>query len=125
MIPDMRSSVVFPYHIRKFIAATSKRTVSVLKRNRIGSAILPVIKAILLTGPESEKRTKKSMANADAMIRFGIYITVLKKLRHLKRNSVSVNQIDRSREISICGINPSSHIIRVFSAYFGSSLLVR
>ena len=38
----------------------------------MGSLVSPTFMTILLTGPPSEKRAKKSIAKAEAMMRLGI-----------------------------------------------------
>ena len=72
MIPAIRRIVVFPYHMRKFIAATSVLAQPVETRKRMGSCVQPSDMKMEFIGPLSEKSVKKSMANAEAMIRLGI-----------------------------------------------------
>ena len=74
MMAAIRMMVVLPNHIRKFISPTRPRAVQTLESQRTGSATMPSLSRIELIGPVSafENRVKNSMANADAMIRFGI-----------------------------------------------------
>ena len=64
--------VVLPNHIRKFISETRPRVPTTVERKRNGSLMMPAEISAALTGPLSEKRAKKSMANAEAIIRFGM-----------------------------------------------------
>jgi hypothetical protein len=56
---------------------------------------------MLFTGPTLEKRAKKSIEKAAAMIKFGIYITVLKKDENLMSSRLLVNHTAKSKEIRI------------------------
>ena len=72
IIPAIKRIVVLPYHIRKFIVATRVRVQPVYVRKRILSFVQPSEMKIALTGPLSENSVKKSIAKADAIIRFGM-----------------------------------------------------
>ena len=63
--------VVLPNHMRKFIRPTKVRAPRVDSMNRMASPITPMLRRMLLMGPALENRAKNSMANAEAMIRFG------------------------------------------------------
>ena len=64
--------VVLPNHIRKFIRPTSARLPHTVFRKLMGSVVQPMLMSTAFTGPLSENRAKKSMAKAEAMMRFGI-----------------------------------------------------
>ena len=64
--------VVFPNHIRKFISPTSPRVPHTDDMNLNGCDRIPIDTRVLLTGPLSENSAKNSIANAEAMIRFGM-----------------------------------------------------
>lgn len=68
----IRRIVVFPNHIRKFINATSPLVPITEDRNRIGSPMIPADTMNEFTGPLSENNAKNNIANALAIIRFGI-----------------------------------------------------
>ena len=72
IIPAIRRMVVLPNHIRQFIKAIRPLALPVCDKNLYGSEIIPIDMRILLIGPPSEKRVKNSIANAEAMIRFGM-----------------------------------------------------
>jgi hypothetical protein len=62
------------------------------------------------------------MEKAAAIIRFGIYITVLKNLVNLKFILKLVNQIAMVIDIIICGRKPIIQINNVLYAYLGRSV---
>ena len=78
---------------------------------------IPIFIRISLTGPTVENNVKNNIENADAIIRFGRYITVLKNLWHLSRRLGSENQAANKSERIICGIKPMIHMIMVFLKY--------
>jgi hypothetical protein len=63
--------VVFPNHIRKFMNPINDRVPNVDPIKSIFSWITPKDIKIELIGPFVENMVKNSMANADAIIRFG------------------------------------------------------
>ena len=63
--------VVLPNHIKKFITPINERVPKAVPIKSIGSLIHPRVSKIELIGPLVEKSVKKSIANADAIIRFG------------------------------------------------------
>jgi len=75
-----------------------------------------------LIGPTLENRAKNSIAKADAMIRFGRYITVWKNALPLSFRLGLANHDARRSDIRICGMNPMIHMIIVFPKYFQMSL---
>ena len=81
--------------------ATRPRVPFTEARNLNGTFKIPIDTSDALTGPFSEKRAKNSMAKAEAMIRFGIYITTLKNCLPLILSLTSVNQAASKREMMI------------------------
>ena len=71
MMAAISMMVVLPNHMRKFISATSVRAPKVDSINRMASPITPMLRRMLLTGPELENMAKNSMAKAEAMMRLG------------------------------------------------------
>ena len=71
-----------------------------------------------MTGPLLEKNIRKSIPNALAITRFGIYMMALKKPDIFSFSLESVNQMARRREMMICGMNPIIQISIVFPKYF-------
>ena len=69
-----------------------------------------------LIGPLSENRVKNNMANADAIIRFGRYMTVLKNRCPFNFRLTSENHAPKSSDRKICGIKHIIHITIVFLA---------
>ena len=63
--------VVFPNHIRKFINPTSDLVPNTDPIKSIGSLAMPIDIKMPLIGPFVENNVKNSIANADAIIRFG------------------------------------------------------
>ena len=63
--------VVLPNHIRKFINPTSDLVPHTVPIKSIGLEVNPIDIKIELIGPFVENIVKNSIANADAMIRFG------------------------------------------------------
>ena len=61
----------------------------------------------------SENSAQNSIAKAAAIIKLGIYITVLKNPVNFNFNLKLVNQIAKSIDIPICGIKPIIHINNV------------
>ena len=72
IMPDIRRIVVLPNHIMKFMMQMSARVQSTLAKKRMGSRVIPTFIKMLFIGPPSENKVKNSIANAAAMIRFGI-----------------------------------------------------
>ena len=113
--------VVLPNHIRQFISAINPLALPALERNLYGVSMNPICINIELIGPLSENNVKNNIANADAIIRFGKYITVLKNLEPLNFNCTSENHAPNNKDKKICGIKHIIHIIMVFFAYIQTS----
>ena len=62
---------MLPNHIRKFINPTNERVPVTEPMKSMGSLMMFMFISMLLIGPELENMVKNSMANAEAMIRFG------------------------------------------------------
>ena len=71
IMPAISIMVVLPNHMRKFIKPISERVPNAVPIKSIGSETIPTDSKIELMGPLVENSAKKSMANADAIIRFG------------------------------------------------------
>ena len=117
IIPAISRIVVLPNHIRKFMKDTSDLELYMLEKNLNGEDNIPICISMELIRPPSENKVKNNIANADAMIRFGRYITVLKNLCPLSLRLGFENQDANSRETIICGIKPITHMIIVFLKY--------
>ena len=101
--------VVLPNHIRQFIKAMSPLVLPTCDRNLYGSEIKPICISRLFIGPPSANNVKNNSENAEAIIRFGRYITVLKNLVPLSFKLTSENHAPRSSDKNICGMK---HIIQ-------------
>ena len=86
---------------------------------------VPELKMFTLEGTAKNKNSDArlfiTLANADAIIRFGRYITTLKNCFPLIFKRASVNQAARTNATTICGTNPISHRINVFAPYLNIS----
>ena len=71
-MPAINRIVVLPNHMRKFIRAIRLLTVIFIARKSIGWSAHPELRMIWFTGPTIENMAKKSIENADAMIRLGM-----------------------------------------------------
>ena len=67
-----------------------------------------------LMGPLSENNVKNNMENAEAMIRFGKYITVLKNLEPFNLKLASENHAAKVRDKMSCGTKHMIQRIMVF-----------
>ena len=79
---------------------------------------IPILIRIALIGPTSENNAKNNIENAEAIIRLGRYITVLKNLLPFSFNLTSENHCPRRSDTIICGMKPITHMISVFAVYF-------
>ena len=121
IMPAMRRIIVLPVHMMKFMNPTRALDAIVLEKNLNGWLRIPAAISIWFTGPWSENNVKNNMENADAMMRFGRYMTVLKKRCPFRRRDGSVNQYAMRSERTICGMKPMTHMMRVFDTYFHRS----
>ena len=113
----MRRIVVLPNHIRQFIKAISPLALPACERNLYGSDMKPICISSEFIGPESENNVKNKSENAEAIIRFGRYITILKNLVPLSFKLTSENHAPSNNERIICGIKHMIHITIVFFKY--------
>lgn len=95
--------VVLPNHIRQFIKAMSPLVLPTCDRNLYGSEIKPICISRLFIGPPSANNVKNNSENAEAIIRFGRYITVLKNLVPLSFKLTSENHL-QGAEIRISAV---------------------
>ena len=114
IIPAIRRIVVLPNHIRQFISAISPLALPALDKNLYGVSINPICISIELIGPPSENNVKNNMENADAMIRFGRYTTVLKKRVPFNLRRTSENHAPSTSDKMICGMKHMIHNNMVF-----------
>ena len=71
MIAAINMIVELPNHIRKFITPTRALVPNAVRMKSIGSFVRPIDNKMELIGPFVENMVKNSIANADAMIKFG------------------------------------------------------
>ena len=114
IIPAIKRIVVLPNHIRQFINAISPLALPALDKNLYGVSINPICISIELMGPPSENNVKNNMENADAMIRFGRYTTVLKKRVPFNLRRTSENHAPSTSDKMICGMKHMIHNNMVF-----------
>ena len=114
IIPAIKRIVVLPNHIRQFINAISPLALPALDKNLYGVSINPICISIELIGPPSENNVKNNMENADAMIRFGRYTTVLKKRVPFNLRRTSENHAPSTSDKMICGMKHMIHNNMVF-----------
>ena len=116
-IPAISRMVVLPNHIRQFINAMSPLVLPTCDRNLYGSEMKPICISRLFIGPPSANNVKNNSENAEAIIRFGRYITVLKNLVPLSFKLTSENHAPRSSDKNICGMKHMIQRTIVFLKY--------
>src|SRR5690554_2086745 len=90
-MPAIKSIVVLPNHIKKFIAAIKPLVGHTLSTKLNDSGNTPVSISNVVNPPVLENSCTNNIENAAAITKFGIYIIVLKNVVPLSFNLNEVN----------------------------------